>query len=59
MSDLTYRRLAEFVLVAHQRRSDGNCLCGELELGDSWAIHVAHILDVAGALRRKPPKKEL
>jgi hypothetical protein len=30
MSDSTYKNLAEAVLVAHQRRSDSNCMCGVL-----------------------------
>lgn len=51
MNDGTYRRLAESILVAHQRRNDSNCLCGELQLGQSWAAHVAKILDLAGALK--------
>ena len=59
MVDTTYKTLAESILVAHQRIADYNCLCGELELGDSWVIHVTSILDMAGALRREPPKKEV
>lgn len=55
MADLTYHRLAAAVLVAHQRRDDGNCLCGRLALGESWAEHVAETLDTAGALRDRPP----
>ena len=54
MNDATYRQLAAAILVAHQRhRRDGvyGCLCGRLELGESWAEHVAKILDQAGALR--------
>jgi len=58
MNDGTYKRLAEAILVAHQRRSDSNCMCGELELGDSWAIHVVGLLDVSGALRDSPPPRE-
>lgn len=56
MNDGTYRRLAEAILVAHQRRDGGgNCLCGALDLGESWARHVAEILAAAGALRDRPP----
>jgi hypothetical protein len=58
MGDPTYIRLAEAVLVAHQRRDDGNCLCGGLMLGDSWATHVAELLHAVGALRDGPPPKE-
>lgn len=54
MSDGTYRQLAASVLVAHQRRDDSNCLCGTLMLGESWANHVAWILDRAGALAAPP-----
>lgn len=55
MGDDTYRRLTEAILVAHQRRADSNCVCGALRLGDSWAAHVAAVLDGAGALRDRPP----
>jgi hypothetical protein len=58
MGDLTYRQLAAAILVAHQRRIDGNCLCGQLELGRSHAEHVAKVLDYAGALRDQPPDKQ-
>ena len=58
MADGTYRRLAAAVLVAHQRRDDSNCLCGELRLGESWAGHVARVLDRAGALRDRPPERQ-
>jgi len=54
--DGSYQRLAAAVLVAHQRRDDTNCLCGELRLGDSWADHVAAVLHGVGALRRTPPE---
>ena len=57
MSDLTYRRLASAVLVAHQRRDAGSCLCGWSELGRSHAGHVAEVLDAAGALRDRPPHR--
>ena len=53
----TYLLLATEVLVAHQRRDDSNCLCGELRLGESWAGHVARVLDRAGALRDRPPER--
>lgn len=57
--DGTYRTLTAALLVAHQRRDDGNCLCGGLGLGESWAAHVAALLDVAGALRTHPPAREV
>jgi len=57
MTDFTYLRLAEAILTAHQRREDSNCLCGELMLGQSWAWHVAELLNEAGALRDRPPTK--
>lgn len=57
MREPTYLRLAEAVLVAHQRSDSSSCLCGELELGESWAAHVARILDDAGALRRVPAEE--
>ena len=57
MNDGTYRRLAEAVLVAHQRRDSGSCLCGWSELGRSHAAHVAAVLEVAGALRDRPPSR--
>lgn len=52
MNDGTYRQLAQAILVAHQRdgRTTG-CMCGWLDLGKSWAEHVANVLDDAGALR--------
>jgi len=50
--DSTYVDLAEAVLVAHQREDGGGgCLCGRLMLGGSWAVHVAEVLDAAGALK--------
>lgn len=49
--DATYEDLAAAVLVAHQRRDAGSCLCGWSELGRSHARHVAEVLRVAGALR--------
>ena len=60
MNDGTYRRLAEAILVAHQRHDVGGvggCLCGRLDLGESWAAHVAEILDQAGALSTGPPRR--
>jgi len=56
--DGTYRNLAIAILVAHQRREDSNCVCGSLTLGESWAVHVANILDSSGALRSNPPSRE-
>lgn len=55
MNDGTYRRLAAAVLVAHQQIESSHCLCGRLRLGDSWAEHVAEVLEAAGALRQGPP----
>lgn len=49
--DDTYRNLAESILVAHQKQESGDCLCGGLKLGESWATHVAKILFLAGALK--------
>jgi hypothetical protein len=57
MNDGAYKRLAESILVAHQRRADSNCLCGGLMPGQSWARHVAELLDKAGAIRDRPPGK--
>lgn len=54
MTDGTYVGLARAVLVAHQRTSTSDCLCGGLDPGDSWSVHVARILDAAGALNRPP-----
>lgn len=51
MNDGTYRNLATWVLVAHQRRDSGSCMCGWGELGKSHAEHVASALEAAGALR--------
>lgn len=53
MNDGTWRRLAAAVLVAHQRRSSSECLCGWDRLGASHAEHVAEVLDAAGALRTR------
>lgn len=58
MTDETYRNLASAVLVAHQRYDASSCLCGWSELGQSWADHVAAVLDAAGALRDRPPAGE-
>jgi hypothetical protein len=57
MPDPSYRYLAEAILVTHQRREDGNCMCGVLKLGESWAKHVAMVLQFVGALRDGPPKR--
>jgi hypothetical protein len=39
------------ILVAHQRRDIGSCLCGWAELGRSHAVHVAEeILSKLGVL---------
>lgn len=58
IDDGTYVRLAAAVLVAHQRYDIGNCMCGELGLGESWADHVAITLHAVGALRDRPPASE-
>lgn len=50
----TYQRLAAAVLVAHQRRDIGSCLCGWSEIGRSHAEHVAAVLAGAGALQTAP-----
>lgn len=50
--DDVYDQLATAVLVAHQRRDAGSCLCGWSELGASHAQHVAGVLRAAGALRQ-------
>jgi hypothetical protein len=58
LNSIIYRQLAHSVLMAHQRRSDSNCLCGVLELGDSHIDHLVDLLDTVGALRNDVPKKE-
>lgn len=42
---------AELILVAHQRRDIGSCLCGWAELGKSHPMHQAIMLREAGLLR--------
>jgi hypothetical protein len=59
VADGTYRRLAAAVLIAHQRRDAASCLCGWSVLGESWAVHVAEVLEVAGALRVRPPAAQV
>lgn len=54
----TYQRLAAAVLVAHQRRDSGSCLCGWAELGRSHADHVAEVLAAAGALQTAPAYRQ-
>ena len=44
-------RKAEAILIAHQRRDIGSCLCGWSELGKSHAAHQARMLAEAGVLR--------
>ncbi len=56
MNDGTYRRLVAAILVAHQQTATSGCLCRRLRLGDSWAEHVAEVLEAAGALRDHPPQ---
>lgn len=46
---------AEVVLVAHQRRDFGSCLCGWDELGKSHAKHQVAKLREAGLLADDPP----
>ncbi len=41
---------AEAILIAHQRRDAGSCLCGWAELGKSHAGHQAGELRRAGLL---------
>lgn len=43
-------RRAEAILIAHQRRDVGSCLCGWAELGKSHAGHQAAELRKAGLL---------
>lgn len=41
---------AEAILIAHQRRDVGSCLCGWAELGKSHAGHQVAVLREAGLL---------
>lgn len=41
---------AEAILIAHQRRDFGSCLCGWSELGKSHAGHQVAMLREAGLL---------
>lgn len=43
-------RRAEAILIAHQRRDIGSCLCGWAELGKSHAGHQVAKLREAGLL---------
>lgn len=43
-------RQAEAILIAHQRRDVGSCLCGWAQLGRSHAGHQAAKLREAGLL---------
>lgn len=43
-------RRAEAILIAHQRRDIGSCLCGWSELGKSHAGHQVQMLSDAGVL---------
>jgi len=45
---------AEAILIAHQRRDVGSCLCGWSELGRSHARHQAAELREAGLLQDAP-----
>lgn len=46
---------AEAILVAHQRRDYGSCLCGWSELGKSHAGHQVAVLREAGLLVQDEP----
>ena len=43
-------RQAEAILISHQRRDVGSCLCGWAELGKSHAGHQVAMLRDAGLL---------
>lgn len=58
MSDPSYRALAAAILVTHQQTSSSGCLCGRLRLGESWARHVAEVLDAVGALQVVPAHRK-
>lgn len=45
--------LAEAILIAHQRRDIGSCLCGWAELGRSHAGHQVAKLREAGLLAER------
>lgn len=45
---------AEQILIAHQRRDAGSCLCGWGELGRSHAGHQVEMLAARGLLRDRP-----
>lgn len=47
---MTTDETAEAILVAHQRRDYGSCLCGWSELGKSHARHQVAMLSEASAL---------
>lgn len=42
--------LATSLVVSHQRRSSGDCLCGPMQLGSSHSAHVVQALRRAGLL---------
>jgi len=44
---------AEAILISHQRRDVGSCLCGWSELGKSHAGHQVAKLQEAGLLQRE------
>lgn len=52
-------RRAEAILIAHQRRDAGSCLCGWAELGKSHAGHQAAALREAGLLAEDPPDDDI
>jgi len=35
------------ILIAHQRKDIGGCMCGPLRLGSSWAEHVRAAYELA------------
>lgn len=51
---MTVDQTAEAILIAHQRRDVGSCLCGWSELGKSYAGHQVAMLCEAGLLNDVP-----
>lgn len=54
MPDMTADVTAEVILIAHQRRDIGSCLCGWSELGRSHAGHQVAMLREAALLNDAP-----
>lgn len=52
------RVTAEAILVAHQRRDFGSCLCGWSELGKSHAAHQVKMLSEAVLLMGDQPQRD-